>query len=205
MSEESLGRHRIIRNELIGNDVQEKLSVDIGCKFVHQGNIAIDINSATNPEILADARYLPIKSNTFDRAFFTDVIEHLPSGQEKKALAEIRRVLKTKGELILTTPNDYWLYTYLDPAKYTQNHRHYQMKLLRKMVEESGFKIDQCFAKGGFWQMAWILCYSCFTYIFGLSVPHFLEIKVDKEYDKILGKKGYTIFMKATPTACAPV
>jgi len=198
--EERLGRHRVIQNELLNNDAERKLSIDIGSKHVHQGDIAIDINADTNPQVVADARYLPIRSNTIGRAFFTDVIEHLPSGTEKKALLEIRRVLKTKGELILTTPNDYWLYTHLDPAKYLQNHRHYQISLIKKIVEECGFKIEMCFTKGGLWQMLWVLFYSFFTYIFGIPVPHYLEKKVDEEYArKIPNKRGYTIFIKATP------
>jgi len=46
----------------------------------------------------------PFKSNSFDIVLFTNVIEHLHSSP-KRPLSEIRRVLKNKGILILSTPN----------------------------------------------------------------------------------------------------
>jgi len=50
---------------------------------------------------------LPFNNETFDRIFFLDVIEHLTPEQGEKALAEIKRVLKIDGLLVLHTwPND---------------------------------------------------------------------------------------------------
>lgn len=46
----------------------------------------------------------PFEDNSFDVVLFTNVIEHLHSSA-KRPLKEIRRVLKDKGVLILSTPN----------------------------------------------------------------------------------------------------
>ena len=52
---------------------------------------------------LSIAEFLPFKSNIFDKVILADVIEHVLD--ERQALAEINRVLKQQGMLILTTPN----------------------------------------------------------------------------------------------------
>ena len=50
---------------------------------------------------------LPFPSATFDLVTTTEVIEHVPN--EREMLAEISRVLKPGGRLVLTTPHQHWL------------------------------------------------------------------------------------------------
>jgi len=52
---------------------------------------------------LGDLYNTGYEDESFDAIILTDVIEHLYNPQ--KALSEIRRVLKPKGTLLLTTPN----------------------------------------------------------------------------------------------------
>lgn len=52
--------------------------------------------------ILAQAEKLPFENNFFDTVLATEIIEHLR--RPELMLAEIKRVLKPKGRLILTTP-----------------------------------------------------------------------------------------------------
>lgn len=52
--------------------------------------------------ILADARKLPFKDNTFNTIFSNSVLEHIPNVQ--KVFKESLRVLKPKGYLIYTVP-----------------------------------------------------------------------------------------------------
>jgi ubiquinone/menaquinone biosynthesis C-methylase UbiE len=192
------GRHRVIHDELL-NDHGTKLSVDIGSKHIRQGDITIDIDRETKPDIVADVTRLPLRANTFDRAFMTDVIEHLPEGSERTALCETRRVLKCGGELILTTPNDCLVYGFLDPARHIIGHRHYKVDFIRNAVQESGFRIQMCFTRGGVWEMIWVLYYCFFSYTLGIAVPRWLRGRVDREYaKKRLNTNGYTIFIKAS-------
>jgi len=52
---------------------------------------------------------LPFGDSSFDLVWSTDVLEHLQN--PALAIQEIKRILKPKGILLLTTPNSYfWLY-----------------------------------------------------------------------------------------------
>ena len=48
---------------------------------------------------------LPYPDGTFDRATCLDVLEHLPFDEQPKALAELFRVIRPGGELLVSVPN----------------------------------------------------------------------------------------------------
>lgn len=48
---------------------------------------------------------LPYDAGTFDRALCLDVLEHLTFEEQRRALAELHRVVKPGGELFVTVPN----------------------------------------------------------------------------------------------------
>lgn len=48
---------------------------------------------------------LPYEDATFDRALCLDVLEHLTFEEQPRALAELRRVLRPGGELLVSVPN----------------------------------------------------------------------------------------------------
>ena len=74
----------------------EVTSVDV--EPVFDGCMAIDANEA-----------LPFEANQFDLIWSSEVIEHLEN--PSASLAELRRITKPGGEIILTTPNSYmWLF-----------------------------------------------------------------------------------------------
>lgn len=92
---------------------------------------------------------LPFPEATFSAVAFSDVIEHLPTGAEKRALKEIRRVIKPEGKLLLTTMLNHPLSKLLDPA-WILGHRHYSEKDLKALLETSNFKILKIYKTGGF-------------------------------------------------------
>jgi ubiquinone/menaquinone biosynthesis C-methylase UbiE len=116
----------IIAKKMLG-DVRGKTILDVGCsegKFAFQNilpcgaKVVIGVDFAagairiaqqhaiTIPNalfIVGDAMALPIKSDKFDRVIITEVIEHLPNVDN--CLAELRRVVKKEGEIVLSTPN----------------------------------------------------------------------------------------------------
>jgi len=198
---EIFGRLRIIKEY---TSKIKGFSLNIGCKETSFGDVNIDIDHNTCSDSIADVLNLPFKDNTFDLVLFTDVIEHIPENTELRALSEIYRVLKLGGRLILTTPNDRPIYTYLDPAKYIVGHRHYKTKEIIDMIENVGFRVEKVFTMGGFWEMIGVLWYCFITYpikkIFNINlsyVPKSLMIKIDKEYNNYKHKDGYTIFIVA--------
>lgn len=195
------GRLKIIK-KLCSNS---KFSLNAGSKEVHFGNSAvnIDIDPRCRPNLLADVRCLPFRSEIFEQIFFTDVIEHLTKGSEPRAVREIHRVLHEKGELILTTPHNRLWFVLLDPAFYLKGHRHYTLTEIKKMLEACGFNIVKIFTSGFFWACINVIWYAFITYsvkkIFNYSLPYApltLQSFVDKEYEKN-GENGYTIFIKA--------
>jgi SAM-dependent methyltransferase len=48
---------------------------------------------------------LPFPNGSFDRALCLDVLEHLPYPEQAPALAELFRVLRPGGELLVSVPN----------------------------------------------------------------------------------------------------
>jgi SAM-dependent methyltransferase len=48
---------------------------------------------------------LPYEDGTFDRALCLDVLEHLALDEQPRALAELRRVLRPGGEVLISVPN----------------------------------------------------------------------------------------------------
>jgi ubiquinone/menaquinone biosynthesis C-methylase UbiE len=97
----------------------------------------IDVASAVfdgHPAVVraqASAERLPFRSATFDTVVSSEVLEHLPTGMERPALAEIRRVITPNGRLLLTTPHKGW-FAWLDPMDAKRRlrlrhrgHRHY--------------------------------------------------------------------------------
>lgn len=48
---------------------------------------------------------LPFDSASFDRALCLDVLEHLTFDEQPRALAELHRVLRSGGELLVSVPN----------------------------------------------------------------------------------------------------
>lgn len=215
---ETHDRYKIIKR-LVKKEARK--SVDIGSGSICVADFRLDINRNVfpPPDVVCDARHLPLPSDTFDRVYFLDVIEHIPKGTETKALKEIHRILSKNGELILSTPSDNRkIYSLLDIARWVQGHRHYKSEKIRQLVENTNFRIVIMVAAGELWQcLRWLwlsLLVFPFMRVFKLGnpflepydvrmrasiyrfIPTFIKSKVDDEYDTIK-EEGYTIFIKA--------
>ncbi len=65
---------------------------------------------------LADAKILPFRSGSFDRVLMFDLVEHLYPWELRQALSEARRVLRSKGRLIVHTAPNVWYDRYAYPV-----------------------------------------------------------------------------------------
>ncbi|PTD94179.1 hypothetical protein C9439_03790 [archaeon SCG-AAA382B04] len=78
--------------------------------------------------MLGSAADLPLKDDTFDVVTLFEVIEHINENSIGKFVSEVKRVLRDKGKVIITTPNpDNLLNRILGREKVVGNHkREYQ-------------------------------------------------------------------------------
>lgn len=105
--------------------------------------------------VCADVGKLPFKSSTFTTIVCIDVLEHV--GDDKKAISEIKRVLKRGGKLIISVPNKSFPFTY-DPINsflsvfnahfpiglWSWGHKRlYSEKQIKKILTTFGFRIDK--------------------------------------------------------------
>ena len=60
----------------------------------------------------ADATRLPFKSNSFDRIFMLDFVEHLYPDDLLHAMNEVYRVLKPEGKIVIHTQPNRWYFEY---------------------------------------------------------------------------------------------
>lgn len=65
---------------------------------------SIDINPSVKSVLKKNIVKSGLKANHFDGVLFSHVIEHLQIPEVKKAVAEIRRVLKPGGQVLVVTP-----------------------------------------------------------------------------------------------------
>jgi len=105
----------------------------------HARYLAIDL---TNKEsnVLGNVCHLPVKSNSIDWVICTEVLEHV--FDTDKALAELNRVLKHRGRLVLSTP--------LIMGKHeAQDYYRFSLACLARHVQISGFEIVKVCTRGG--------------------------------------------------------
>jgi predicted SAM-dependent methyltransferase len=67
--------------------------------------IRVDLDPDTEPDIVADAREVPLPDGYADAVFSSHVLEHIPETDLAWTLVEWRRLLKPDGELVVAVPN----------------------------------------------------------------------------------------------------
>ena len=79
---------------LTNSDVTNYVGLDI--------ENAISYSESVKPDVTWDGKKMPFEDNSFDCAFATEVLEHVP--EPAVFLSEVFRVLKQKGMFFFTTP-----------------------------------------------------------------------------------------------------
>ena len=91
--------------------------------------------------IVGDARELPLPSGAYDGVISLAAIDHVPRAGIPKALSEVARILKPRGEFLLTIVDvDGWIW-FASPA--LAHHRPADADHWRTMLESSGFEIRE--------------------------------------------------------------
>lgn len=105
--------------DLGGDKINKRGQFDIS-KW-HSKVIYLNLLTDKMPDIVADGTLLPVKEKCFDVVICTEVLEHVPYPHQ--ILAEIARVLKSGGNLLLTAPFLYHIHAHpYDYGRYTDTY-----------------------------------------------------------------------------------
>lgn len=96
------------------------------CEFV-ENNLGIEVVNASITE-------LPFEEDTFDLVCAFDVIEHV--GDDEKAIFEMKRVCKTKGNIFITVPA--FMHLWSEHDEINLHHRRYTLPELIALVKKFG-------------------------------------------------------------------
>jgi SAM-dependent methyltransferase len=102
---------------------------------------AVDLSAEGRPDTRADLKALPFRDDAFDAAFCSQVLEH--EARPAAALAELHRVLRPGGALVLTAPHLSRLHD--APRDYFRFTAHG----LRALAEGAGFRVERLAPAGG--------------------------------------------------------
>lgn len=100
-----------------------------------EGVLALKHLSGDGLFIVADGTALPFKDQVFSHCIASEVIEHIPD--DRQALYEMSRVLKTGGHCLLTFPHRAAYYA-LDDA-YVNHYRRYNIPDIQCKLKYAGF------------------------------------------------------------------
>ena len=125
------------------------LVVDVGCGwqpyrsfFDHfQRYVGLDIAVHRHPDVISTADHLPLASGIADAVLCTEVIEH--TCEPKQVCAELARVLRAGGVLLLSAPMSWNLH--YEPYDYYRFTRHGLVYLL----EQAGLEVMKVIRVGG--------------------------------------------------------
>ena len=205
------GRHKAC---LEMDNFEDKKILDIGCsygwfeKYVGKNAkeiIGIDLdekdleNAKLENKNIEFLKGSVLDLNKFEKDYFDfvvmfDVIEHIPKGTEKKALEEIKRVLKKNGKLLISTPANNFS-NFFDPAWYF-GHRHYSQKDMKNIFENSGLNIEKMGIKGGFWEIFSMFLLYPFKWFLKMEIPFKEWFDKKREFEYLKKDKGFhTLFV----------
>jgi SAM-dependent methyltransferase len=88
--------------------------------------------------IQSSGERLPVADSCCDAAIALDVLEHL---DDEAAIAELYRILRPGGCLIVTVPAYQWLWSYRDIA--AGHKRRYSRRLLVDRLTRAGFRVER--------------------------------------------------------------
>lgn len=152
---EWLSIDKSLRRKLLEKDVTEfaapinGLTLDVGGERVGgrsprliapQRFYYVNADPVTRPDILANARALPVRAGCLDAVICLEVLEHVEAAEE--VIAEMSRILKERGKLLLSMPFLYRFHE--DPGDY-QRYTHTQ---LQRLLQKEGLDVVQMRRQG---------------------------------------------------------
>ncbi len=184
------GRVKICLELVLSRGIKNKIIVDIGSSFgwlekeliryEPKNIVGVEMNqeavkfSKKNVKgvkfIVGDALTLPLENKFADTAILFDVIEHVPKNSELGTLKEANRILKKRGLLFLSTPNNNLFANFFDIAWYL-GHRHYSKNQIKNLLKKTGFRVLQLETKGSIFSSLYLTWFYIFKKLLNVSQP----------------------------------
>lgn len=105
-----------------------------------------NLSPSKRPDTVTDAALLPFRSGVFDTVICSELLEHVFS--PKEVLAEVSRVLKTKGRALICAP--FMVGIHGDPYDYGR----YTGSYWKRLLDELGFEKVEVSFQGSFYSVA---------------------------------------------------
>ena len=110
----------------------------IAIDFLPSGLRRLRVEAPLVRAIQSSAERLPVEGCCCDAAIALDVLEHL---NDEAAVAELHRILRPGGCLIVTVPAFGWLWSYRDTA--AGHKRRYTRRMLVDRLTDAGFVVER--------------------------------------------------------------
>jgi len=172
---------------LQSSGVSSVVGIDISLPLLKEGKA----KNAELPLILADVQALPFTDAVFDKIACLDLIEHVEN--DFQAINELSRILKKKGLLVISTPNDLQLLNLWDSSylcwkilrSRKHRHRHYSQHVLTEMLERANLRTHSIYTYGSIYYvlLRWSYLLRRRLKITPRILIEFLVRKADKEFD----------------------
>lgn len=140
------------------------MMLELGCgEAQKKGDIAIDFRKTSSVDVVADARMLPFKDESFDHLYSSHLIEHFSHREVRNVLVEWIRVIKKNGILEIRCPdlrarafifvlNPNWknVFNIYGEQDYIGNYHYcgFSFKLLKNLLESCGIRNVKRIIKG---------------------------------------------------------
>ncbi len=118
--------------------------MDVSPEFKKKASVRLKREKVNFKYVLFDSYKLPLKDNEFDHILCFETLEHVD--KPDVFLAELSRVLKKDGEILITTPNTLWDFVHWTADKLNIHfgegpHRFIPRKELHRIIRRAGFRI----------------------------------------------------------------
>lgn len=195
------------------------VALDIGCGVkpyaqIFEGRVTmyLGLDLPPNPQanVHADGQGLPFKVEAFDFVLCNEVLEHVP--EPSQLIANVYRVLKPGGVLLLTTPQTWGLHH--EPRDFYR----YTSYGLRYLAEKNGLEIIEVVPTSGFWATfaqrlsdVVIHNYAARSPLWLIAILSLLlapVLMIGYGLDRVIGKSGDTldnVLVARKPTGIASV
>lgn len=161
---------------IVDNDKTFYIGIDINLQKLKELKLKLKKTYQHDYElIVSDASKIPLKEESVKNVSMLEVLEHIPKSLESKTILEVRRVLQSKGKVVISTGAQNFLACFLDPAFLFSKHRHYTKNYLDLILINASFRITKSEQHG------YVIQALCMLIFYTMNIKNYLNNKRNKK------------------------